>query len=146
MVRRDKKEYRSSDQGHITHSSVERVIMPDSTILTDYMLNRLINIIKDMVVYPENMMKNLNLTHGLINSQRVLLELVRKGMDRDKAYRLGQKKALNVWNKGMDFQKLLLDDSDVMSQLSESDVRSCFDMGYHLKHVDYIFERIFGKG
>ncbi|HEY4619965.1 MAG TPA: adenylosuccinate lyase [Nitrospirota bacterium] len=130
----------------ISHSSVERVIMPDSTILTDYMLNRLINIIKDMVVYPENMMKNLNLTHGLINSQRVLLELVRKGMDRDKAYRLVQKNAMNVWNKGMDFQKLLLDDSDVMSQLSESDVRSCFDMGYHLKHVDYIFERIFGKG
>src|SRR3990170_1804415 len=130
----------------ISHSSVERVIMPDSTILIDYMLNRLINIIKDMVVYPDNMMKNLNLTHGLINSQRVLLELVRKGMDRDKAYRLVQKNAMNAWNKGMDFQKLLLDDSDVMSQLSESDVRSCFDMGYHLKHVDYIFERVFGKG
>src|SRR3989304_1036983 len=144
MVRRDKKEYRSSDQGHITHSSVERVIMPDSTILTDYMLNRLINIIKDMVVYPENMMKNLNLTHGLINSQRVLLELVRKGMDRDKAYRLVQKNAMSAWNRGVDFQTLLLDDSEVMLQLSEADVRSCFDMDYHLKHVDYIFNRIFG--
>ena len=76
----------------ISHSSVERVIMPDSTILIDYMLNRLINIIKDLIVYPENMNRNLNLTHGLINSQRVLLELVRKGMDRDHAYRLVQKK------------------------------------------------------
>ena len=128
----------------ISHSSVERVIMPDSTILIDYMLNRLIAIIKDMVVYPENMIRNLNLTHGLINSQRVLLELVRKGMDRDKAYRLVQKNAMNAWNGGVDFQNLLLNDSDVMLQLSESDVRSCFDMGYHLKQVDYIFNRIFG--
>ncbi len=128
----------------ISHSSVERVIMPDSTILIDYMLNRLINVVKDMVVYPENMMKNLNLTHGLINSQRVLLELVRRGVDRDKAYRLVQKNAMNAWNSGVDFQKLLLEDSDVMSKLSEDDIRSCFDMGYHLKHVDYIFKRIFG--
>ncbi|MCC6544040.1 MAG: adenylosuccinate lyase [Nitrospirae bacterium] len=127
----------------ISHSSAERIIMPDSTILIDYMLNRLISIMRDMVVYPENMMKNLNLTRGLINSQRVLLELVRKGMDRDKAYRLVQKNAMSAWNKGEEFQNLLLHDSDVMSQLSEADVRSCFDMDYHLKHVDYIFNRIF---
>src|SRR3989304_8590607 len=142
MVRRDKKEYRSSDQGHITHSSVERVIMPDSTILTDYMLNRLINIIKDMVVYPENMMKNLNLTHGLINSQRVLLELVRKGMDRDKAYRLVQKNAMTAWNSGEEFQKLLLEDKEVKTLLSDGDITSCFDAGYHLRHVDYIYNRV----
>lgn len=129
----------------ISHSSVERVIMPDSTILIDYMLNRLINIIKDMVVYPDNMLRNLNLTHGLINSQRVLLELVRKGMDRDKAYRLVQKNAMSAWNKGAGFQELLLEDTEVMSQLSVAEVRSCFDIGYHLKHVDYIFERVFGQ-
>lgn len=128
----------------ISHSSVERVIMPDSTILIDYMLNRLINIIKDLIVYPENMNRNLNLTHGLINSQRVLLELVRKGMDRDHAYRLVQKNAMKAWNNGVDFQKLLLEDKEVMSQLSEIDITSCFDMEYHLKHVDYIFKRIFG--
>ncbi len=127
----------------ISHSSVERIIMPDSTILIDYMLNRFINIIKDMVVYPENMIKNLNMTHGLINSQRVLLELVRKGMDRDKAYRLVQKNAMDAWNRGVDFMKLLLGDADVMLQLSEADVMSCFDIDYHLKHVDYIFNRIF---
>src|SRR4030067_2487940 len=101
----------------ISHSSVERVIMPDSTILIDYMLNRLINIIKDMIVYPENMNRNLNLTHGLINSQRVLLELVRKGMDRDHEYRLVQKNGMNAWNKGMDFQKLLLYDFEVNVQV-----------------------------
>lgn len=128
----------------ISHSSVERVIMPDSTILIDYMLNRLINIIKDMIVYPENMNRNLNLTHGLINSQRVLLELVRKGMDRDHAYRLVQKNAMKAWNNGVDFQKLLLEDEEVMSQLSETDITSCFDMEYHLKHVGYIFKRVFG--
>lgn len=128
----------------ISHSSVERVIMPDSTILIDYMLNRLINIIKDMIVYPENMNRNLNLTHGLINSQRVLLELVRKGMDRDHAYRLVQKNAMKAWNNGVDFQKLLLEDEEVMSQLSEPHILSCFDMEYHLKHVDYIFKRVFG--
>ena len=128
----------------ISHSSVERVIMPDSTILIDYMLNRLINIIKDLIVYPENMNRNLNLTHGLINSQRVLLELVRKGMDRDHAYRLVQKNAMKAWNNGIAFQKLLLEDEEVMSQLSEIDITSCFDMEYHLKHVDYIFKRVFG--
>ena len=127
----------------ISHSSVERVIMPDSTILIDYMLNRLINIIKDLVVYPDNMANNLNLTGGLIFSQRVLLELIRKGMERDKAYRLVQRNAMEAWKTGSDFQKLLMMDGEVMAQLSEEDVKSCFDVSYHLRHIDHIFKRVF---
>lgn len=127
----------------ISHSSVERIIMPDSTILIDYMLNRLINIIKDLVVYPDNMARNLNLTGGLIFSQRVLLELIRKGMERDRAYRLVQRNAMESWKTGSDFQKLLMKDGDVMAQLSEEDVRVCFDISYHLRHIDHIFKRVF---
>src|SRR4030067_870195 len=127
----------------ISHSSVERVIMPDSTILIDYMLNRLINIIKDLVVYPDNMAKNLNLTGGLIFSQRVLLELIRKGMERDKAYRLVQRNAMEAWKTGSDFQKLLMMDGEVMAQLSEEDIRACFDLSYNLRHFDHIFKRVF---
>ncbi|MBI5756687.1 MAG: adenylosuccinate lyase [Nitrospirae bacterium] len=127
----------------ISHSSVERVIIPDSAILIDYMLNRLINIIENMVVYPDNMMRNLNLTRGLIFSQRVLLELVRKGMDRDKAYRLVQKNAMRAWDSGEEFQRLLLEDKEVKTLLSDSDITSCFDIGYYLKHIDYIFNRVF---
>ena len=127
----------------ISHSSVERVIMPDSTILIDYMLNRLINIIKDLVIYPDNMAKNLNLTGGLIFSQRVLLELIRKGMERDRAYRLVQRNAMEAWKTGSDFQKLLMMDGEVMAQLSEEDIRACFDVSYHLRHIDHIFKRVF---
>lgn len=127
----------------ISHSSVERVIMPDSTILIDYMLNRLINIIEGLIVYPENMARNLNLTGGLIFSQRVLLELVRKGMDRDRAYILVQRNAMEAWRTGGDFQRLLLKDEVIMSILSEEEIRGCFDIGYHLKYVDYIFNRVF---
>lgn len=133
----------------ISHSSVERVIMPDSTILTDYILNRLISIMENLVVYPDNMMKNLNLTSGLIYSQRVLLEMVNKGIDRDRAYRLVQRNAMKTWKTGEDFQKLLMKDSEVMEILNEEDIRGCFDLGYHLKHVDYIFKRVFeteGRG
>lgn len=127
----------------ISHSSVERVIMPDSTILADYILNRFIDIIENLVVYPDNMIKNLNLTGGLIYSQRVLLELVNKGLDRDRAYRLVQRNAMETWKTGEDFQKLLMKDSEVKKILSDEDIRACFDLGYHLKHIDYIFKRVF---
>lgn len=127
----------------ISHSSVERVIMPDSAILIDYMLNRLINIIEDMVVYPGNMLKNLNLSGGLIFSQRVLLEMVRKGADRARAYKAVQRNAMEAWKTGGDFQKLLLKDEEIRGVLSEDDIRTCFDAGHHLKYVDYIFNRVF---
>lgn len=127
----------------ISHSSVERVIMPDSTILIDYMLNRLVNIIENLVVYPDHMIRNLNLTGGLQYSQRVLLELVKKGVDRDRAYRLVQRIAMASWKSGEDFQKLLMKDKEITAILNDEEVRSCFDIGYHLKHVDYIFNRVF---
>jgi len=130
----------------ISHSSVERVIMPDSTILIDYMLNRLTYIIENLVVYPDRMVRNLNLTGGLFHSQRVLLELVKKGMDRDQAYRLVQRNAMESWRSGEDFQKLLSRDKDITSILTAEEIRSCFDTGYHLKNIDYIFDRVFGAG
>ncbi len=127
----------------ISHSSVERVIFPDSTILIDFMLKRLINILKDMIVYPERMKKNLYLTGGLIYSQRVLLELVRKGLDRDRAYRIVQRNAMKGWQEGRSFKDLLREDEDVKKYLSETELENCFDNTYYLKHVDYIFERVF---
>lgn len=129
----------------ISHSSVERVILPDSTILLDYMLNRFINIIENLVVYPDNMQRNLNLTGGLIYSQRVLLELVGKVPDRDRAYRLVQRNAMESWKSGEDFQKLLMKDPDVNSILSDEEIKRCFDISYHLKNVEYIFKRVFEK-
>ncbi|MBI5193422.1 MAG: adenylosuccinate lyase [Nitrospirae bacterium] len=127
----------------ISHSSVERVILPDSTILLDYMLNRFINIIENLVVYPDNMLRNLNLTGGLIFSQRVLLELVGKTPDRDKAYRLVQRNAMESWKSGEDFQKLLMKDPDVNNFLNDEEIKKCFDISYHLKNVEYIFKRVF---
>lgn len=129
----------------ISHSSVERVILPDSTILLDYMLNRFINIIENLVVYPDNMQRNLNLTGGLIYSQRVLLELVGKVPDRDRAYRLVQRNAMESWKSGEDFQKLLMKDPDVNSILNDEEIKRCFDISYHLKNVEYIFKRVFEK-
>lgn len=129
----------------ISHSSVERVILPDSTILLDYMLNRFINIIENLVVYPDNMQRNLNLTGGLIYSQRVLLELVGKVPDRDRAYRLVQRNAMESWKSGEDFQKLLMKDPDVNSILNDEEIKRCFDISYHLKNIEYIFKRVFEK-
>jgi len=127
----------------ISHSSVERVIFPDSTILIDFMLNRLINILKDMVVYPERMKENLNLTGGLIYSQRVLLELVKRGLTRDRAYLIVQRNAMKGWQEGRPFKDLLREDEEVRKYLSERDLEACFDNAYYLKHVDYIFHRVF---
>lgn len=129
----------------ISHSSVERVILPDSTILLDYMLNRFINIIENLVVYPDNMQRNLNLTGGLIYSQRVLLELVGKVPDRDKAYRMVQRNAMESWKSGEDFQQLLMNDPDVNKILNDEEIKRCFDISYHLKNVEYIFKRVFEK-
>jgi adenylosuccinate lyase len=128
----------------ISHSSVERVIGPDATILMDFMLNRCRGLIENLVVYPENMLKNLNLMRGLIFSQRVLLELANKGASREKAYALVQRNAMKVWEEGKDFQAELLSDQDVRQYLSEADIKEAFDLNYHLKHVGTIFARVFG--
>jgi adenylosuccinate lyase len=125
----------------ISHSSVERVIIPDSTITLDYMLYKFTNIMENLIVYPENMKKNLEKTHGLIFSQRVLLALVDHGLTREKAYEMVQRNAMQTWNTGADFRQLLLDDAEVMDILSEKEINELFDFGYHLKHVDDIYKR-----
>ncbi|BDV43212.1 adenylosuccinate lyase [Geotalea uraniireducens] len=128
----------------ISHSSVERVIGPDGTIVLDFMLNRAIGLIDNLVVYPENMMRNLNLMRGLIFSQRVLLKLANAGASREKAYALVQRNAMKVWEEGKDFQTELLNDAEVCSFLPQDEIREAFDLNYHLKHVDTIFTRVFG--
>ena len=127
----------------ISHSSVERIIGPDATILIDFMLNRCIGLIENLVIYPENMMRNLNLMRGLIFSQRILFELA-SGRLPGKAYAWVQSNAMKVWEEGKDFQTELLADAEVSRFLSEDDIRGLFDLGYHLKHVDTIFTRVFG--
>ena len=128
----------------ISHSSVERVIGPDATILMDFMLNRAIGLIGNLVVYPENMLKNLNKMGGLYNSQRILLKLATAGASRERAYDLVQRNAMKVWEQQKDLREELLADADVRAFLSEEEIDEAFDLGYHLKHVDAIFTRVFG--
>jgi len=128
----------------ISHSSVERVIAPDATILMDFMLHRCAGLVENLVIYPENMLKNLNLMRGLVFSQRVLLELARKGASRERAYELVQRNAMKVWEQGKDFREELKADADVTAYLSAGEIDGAFDLAYHFKHVDTIFTRVFG--
>jgi adenylosuccinate lyase len=128
----------------ISHSSVERMIGPDATVTLDFALARLTGVIDKLVVYPENMKRNLDRLGGLIHSQRVLLALTQKGASREEAYRLVQRNAMPVWRGEGDFLERLKNDSEVTSRLSDSELEACFDLGYHLKHVDAIFRRVFG--
>jgi len=128
----------------ISHSSVERVIGPDATIALDFALVRLTGIIKGLVVYPERMRANLKRLGGLIHSQRVLLALTEAGVPREEAYRMVQRNAMKVWDTGADFQAALLADKDVTKALSPDEIKAQFDLGYHTKHVDTIFARVFG--
>jgi adenylosuccinate lyase len=128
----------------ISHSSVERVIGPDATIALDFALVRLTGIITDLVVYPDRMRANLDRLGGLIHSQRVLLALTEAGVPREEAYRLVQRNAMKVWETGADFQAALLADKDVINVLSPDEIKAQFDLGYHTKHVDAIFARVFG--
>ncbi|MBB3646037.1 adenylosuccinate lyase [Rhizobium sp. BK619] len=129
----------------ISHSSVERMIGPDATVTLDFALSRLAGVIEKLLVYPENMEKNLNKFRGLVHSQRVLLALTQAGTSREDAYRLVQRNAMKVWEQGKDFLEELLADAEVRAALSEEDIREKFDLGYHTKHVDTIFHRVFGK-
>lgn len=130
----------------ISHSSVERIIAPDSNILLDFMLGRLTNLIKNLIVYPENMAANLNKTRGLIFSERIMLELMRTGLSREDAYTLVQKNAMRVWEQGGDFKEAILQDSDIRKLLGPELIESAFDVKQHLNHVDTIFSRVFGEG
>ena len=129
----------------ISHSSVERMIGPDATVTLDFALARLTGIIDKLVVYPENMEKNLGRLGGLVHSQRVLIALTQKGAAREDAYRLVQRNAMKAWEAGSDFASLLKADPEVTRFLSDSDIDACFDLAYHLKHVDTIFARVFGE-
>jgi adenylosuccinate lyase len=126
----------------ITHSSVERITLPDSAILLDYMLENFTRIIRELRVYPQNMQRNLERTGGLIFSQAVLLTLAKKGMSREEAYRIVQTHAQSVWENGGSFQQRLLEDAELRRWLSEQEVRDCFRIEPHLQHVDVIFRRV----
>ena len=128
----------------ISHSSVERMFAPDATVTLDFALARLTNVIDKLVVYPENMQNNLDRLGGLVHSQRVLLALTQKGVSREDAYRLVQRNAMPVWRGEGDFKTLLKADADVSSKLSPQEIDELFDLGYHFKHVDTIFKRVFG--
>lgn len=128
----------------ISHSSVERMFAPDATVTLDFALARLTNVIDKLVVYPQNMQQNLDRLGGLVHSQRVLLALTQKGVSREDAYRLVQRNAMPVWRGEGDFKTLLKADHDVASRLSAAEIDELFDLAYHFKHVDTIFNRVFG--
>ncbi len=129
----------------ISHSSVERVIIPDSTILIDYMLNRLSNILSNLNVYPEAMLSNLKKSHGLFNSQKLMLSLTEKGMTREDAYRVVQQLAMESWDTNKDFMALVKGDSEIRRFVSTEEVEKIFDINEYLKNITYIFNRVFNK-
>jgi adenylosuccinate lyase len=129
----------------ITHSSVERVIFPDSFILVDYQLHLLIPVFRDLVVYPERMRENLERTGGLVFSQRLLLELTRKGMLREDAYAAVQENALAAWEGGASFRNRIREDAQVLAVLSREEIDAAFDLGYTLRNVEAVFRRVLGE-
>jgi adenylosuccinate lyase len=128
----------------ISHSSVERMIGPDATVTLDFALVRLASVIDRLVVYPETMQRNLDQLGGLVHSQRVLLALTQAGVARERAYDLVQRNAMKVWEKGADFLTELMDDAEVRAALPADQLRALFDLAYHMRHVDRIFDRVFG--
>jgi adenylosuccinate lyase len=128
----------------ISHSSVERIIIPDSTIVVDYMLDRLKGILDGLHVYPKRMKENMGRSYGLFTSQRVMLALLDKGLDRERAYSMVQANAMKSWKEETEFKKILLKDREVRKYLTAQDIGEIFDVGYYLKNVDYIFRRVFG--
>ncbi|MEJ2015903.1 MAG: adenylosuccinate lyase [Limibacillus sp.] len=129
----------------ISHSSVERMIGPDTTVTLDFALNRLAGVIEKLLVYPEAMQKNLDMLGGLVHSQRVLLGLTQAGMSREDSYKAVQRNAMKVWEEGKDFQTELKADPEVAKHIPEADLDALFDLGHHTKNVDVIFERVFAE-
>ncbi|HYA87557.1 MAG TPA: adenylosuccinate lyase [Nitrospirota bacterium] len=129
----------------ISHSSVERIIIPDSTILIDYMLVRFNSLIGKLFVYPQNMERNMQLSKGLFHSEAIMLALVGKGLTREKAYSYVQRNAMEVWKHGEDFKQRLQNDGDIRKYLSNREIDDCFDLSHTLKKVDYLFKRVFKK-
>jgi adenylosuccinate lyase len=125
----------------ICHSSVERVILPDASILTDYMLRKFTDVVKKLTVYPERMKANLDLMKGLVNSEPVMLAMVRKGLDKDTAYKLVQARAMRVWQERVNFYDLLKNDPEIRNWLNEKELAECFDVKHHFRNLEKIFER-----
>jgi len=128
----------------ISHSSAERMIAPDATVTLDFALVRLAGLIDKLLIYPANMQKNLDRLGGLIHSQRLLIALTQKGCSREDAYKLVQRNAMPVWRGEGDFRSLLKNDAEVKKFLTDAEIDQQFDLGYHLRHVDTIFQRVFG--
>ena len=128
----------------ISHSSVERIIGPDATVTLDFALARATGLIEKLVVYPEQMQRNLDQLGGLHNSQRVLLALTQAGMSREDAYRSVQKNAMESWQEGKSFADLLKTDTVITNYLTQAELEGLFDLEYHTKHIDTIFDRVFG--
>jgi adenylosuccinate lyase len=129
----------------ISHSSVERVIGPDATIVLDFMLGRFAGMMDKLIVYPDRMLSNLNMTHGVIFSQMVLLTLIERGVTREQAYAVVQKNAMKSWQEGMEFKELLKEDEAIKKYLQEKDLAEIFNMNNFLKNLDFIFNRVFGN-
>jgi len=127
----------------ISHSSAERIVLPDSSAATDYILAKTISLLDTLVVYPENMLKNLNLTRGLVFSGQLMLALTQKGVSREDAYAYTQRNAMKVWDEGSDYQELIKADTDISSQLSPEEIARVFDLKHYLRNVDRVFERVF---
>jgi len=129
----------------ISHSSVERVILPDSTILTDYLLQKSTNLIDTLLVYPKRMMKNLESTGGLIFSGQLLLDLAEHGMSREDAYRLVQSHAMKAWKEDLNFRDLVMNDHEITSRVPQKQIEHAFDLPRQLRNVDKIFDRVFQR-
>jgi adenylosuccinate lyase len=129
----------------ISHSSVERMIAPDATVTLDFALNRLAGVIEKLVIYPDAVERNLNQLGGLVFSQRVLLGLTQAGMSREDSYKAVQRNAMKVWQEGASFLDLLKADTEVSALIPAKALEELFDLGYHTKHVDTIFKRVFGR-
>jgi len=129
----------------ISHSSVERIIAPDSTILMNYMLNRITRLIKNLIVYPKKMEENLHMLKGLIFSQQIMLALTESGVTREDAYGMVQKQAMRIWQEKTDFKALILQDKKILAHLGQKKIEELFDVNYHLKYISAIFDRVFGN-
>jgi adenylosuccinate lyase len=129
----------------ISHSSVERVIGPDATIVLDFMLGGFTGMMDKLIVYPDRMLSNLNMTNGIIFSQMVLLTLIERGITREQAYAVVQKNAMKSWHEGIEFKELLKEDEVVMKYLQEKDLAEIFNINNFLKNLDFIFNRVFGN-
>ena len=127
----------------ISHSSAERIVLPDSSATLDYMLAKTTSLLDTLVVFPENMLKNLGLTHGLVFSGQLMLALTQKGVSREEAYAFTQRNAMKVWDEGGDYKKLVLKDADISSQLSVEEIDRVFDLKHYLRNVDKVFARVF---